>query len=205
MLLSKLNDFSLMNCFNSYSMKSVYSFFLFLLLPLLSFADSKDYINNAISLFCNSSECKKPLETYYENIKLTETEKIDIAFLSLDKLLDNPQIFSLLWGWKISLLRSYIDSLDVDKIPLRYVPILFKALKVGSVTPTGDVMVICCLEKIIGGNVGYTLSYLESKNNDLKSRLLLIDKWEILFENNKNNILKTREYKKRYFGKNVSN
>ncbi len=168
------------------------------------FALEQNEMEKLVVEFSVCDECKNSLSDYYQSENLTYEEKIDFAFLALDKLLNNPQKLSLLWSYKVSKLHVFIDSLDVDTIPLKYVPILFKALKEGSIMLTGDVMIIRCLEKIVGGNVGYTLSYLESGNFGNQSRLALIKKWEDLFEERQSDIVKTRQYKKKYFGKFVS-
>lgn len=144
------------------------------------------------------------LDAYHPDVKLSEEEKIIFAFMSLEQLLDNPQRTSLVYGWKISRICWFIDNLDPDKIPLKYIPTLFKVLKTGSVMLTGDVMIIDAIDRIVGGNPGYTMQYLEEGKFSAEERQKLIDKWERIFEENKEHILKKRYYKHKYFGKKVA-
>lgn len=83
----------------------------------------------------------------------------------------------------------------------KYVPTLFRALKIGSVMLTGDVVIIDLLDRIVGNNPGYTMQYLAENNFNNTERLALIKQWEEIFELNKENILKKRYYKRKYYGK----
>ena len=56
-------------------------------------------------------------------------------------------------------IHVFLDSVDSDKIPLKYVPTLFRALKIGSVMLTGDVVIIDLLDRIVGNN-RYTYNIL---------------------------------------------
>lgn len=102
-------------------------------------------------------------------------------------------------------IHVFLDSVDSDKIPLKYVPTLFRALKIGSVMLTGDVVIIDLLDRIVGNNPGYTMQYLAENNFNNTERLALIKQWEEIFEFNKENILKKRYYKRKYYGKKVAN
>ncbi len=70
---------------------------------------------------------------------------------------------------------------------------------------TADIIFIDALERVIGNNPGYTIQYVENGNLDKEERLGLITKWENLFKQNKEYIVKKRQYKKKYFGKKVAN
>ena len=98
-------------------------------------------------------------------------------------------------------IHVFLDSVDSDKIPLKYVPTLFRALKIGSVMLTGDVVIIDLLDRIVGNNPGY----LAENNFNNTERLALIKRWKEIFELNKENILKKRYYKRKYYGKKVAN
>lgn len=102
-------------------------------------------------------------------------------------------------------IHVFLDSVDSDKIPLEYVPTLFRALKIGSVMLTGDVVIIDLLDRIVGNNPGYTMQYLAENNFNNTERLALIKRWKEIFELNKENILKKRYYKRKYYGKKVAN
>ena len=59
---------------------------------------------------------------------LTPEQEIEFAITSLDRLLDNPQKLSLGYQFKMSKIHVFLDSVDPDRIPLKFVPTLFKAL-----------------------------------------------------------------------------
>lgn len=110
----------------------------------------------------------------------------------------------LTYAWKVSRLEGVIANLDSDRIPLEYVPTLFKALRSRTAMFDADIIFIDALERIIGNNPGYTIQYAEKKNLDKEERLALIAKWENLFKQNKEYILKKRQYKSKYYGKKVA-
>ena len=178
--------------------------FLLIILPLSGFCDGSKEIQKLVADFYRTDEMAQTLDAYHPDVKLSEEEKIIFAFMSLEQLLDNPQRTSLVYGWKISRICWFIDNLDPDKIPLKYIPTLFKVLKTGSVVLTGDVMIIDALDRIVGNNPGYTMQYLEEGKFSAEPREKLIDKWERIFEENKEHILKKRYYKHKYFGKKVA-
>ena len=100
-------------------------------------------------------------------------------------MLDDPQWSDLTYGWKISRLEGVIANLDSDRIPLEYVPVLFKALRSRTSLFDADIIFIDVLERVIGNNPGYTIQYLGNGNLDNEERLGLIAKWENLFKQNK--------------------
>lgn len=166
----------------------------------ISSSDMKGIVEN----FCKTEDKYEFISDYYPSVKLSKSESIEFAFMALDRLLDNPQKPDLKYAWKISKLSNFIDKLDPDTIPLRHVATLFKALRIGGIILTGDIIFIDLLDKIVGNNPGYTMKYLESGNFTNKKRIELIDQWEKIFEKNKENILKKRYYKSKYFGKSVA-
>lgn len=180
-------------------------YILFFLTPFLSFGISGIEMNEIVSNFCKSTDTLKRLDDYHPNVKLSEEEKIQFTFLALNKLLDNPQWPDLTYGWKISRLEGVIANLDSDRIPLEYVPALFKALRSRTSTFDADIIFIDALERVIGNNPGYTIQYVENGDLDKEERLGLIAKWENLFKQNKEYIVKKRQYKNKYFGKKVAN
>ncbi len=155
--------------------------------------------------FCQTEEKYHNLDAYHPEVKLTIDEKIEFAMKALDKLLDNPQKPSLKWSFKLSKMDIFLDGVDPVRFPLKYVPILFRSLKIGSLILTGDVITIDLLDKIVGNNPGYTMQYLERNSFSNAERLALIEKWEEIFKQNKEHILKKRYYKNKYFGKKVAN
>ena len=62
-----------------------------------------------VSNFCKSTDTLKRLDDYYPNVKLSEEEKTQFAFLALNKLLDDPQWPDLTYGWKISRILILIE------------------------------------------------------------------------------------------------
>ncbi len=180
-------------------------YILFFLTPFLSFGISDIEMKEIVSNFCKSTDTLKRLDDYYPNVKLSEEEKTQFAFLALNKLLDDPQWPDLTYGWKISRLEGVIANLDSDRIPLEYVPVLFKALRSRTSMFDADIIFIDALERVIGNNPGYTIQYVENGNLDNEERLGLIAKWENLFKQNKEYIVKKRQYKNKYFGKKVAN
>lgn len=111
--------------------------FLLIILPLSGFCDGSKEIQKLVADFYRTDEMAQTLDAFHPDVKLSEEDKINFAFMSLERLLDNPQRTSLAYGWKISRICWFIDNLDPDKIPLKYIPTLFKALKTGSVMLTG--------------------------------------------------------------------
>ena len=144
-------------------------------------------------------------EPDWEEMFLDSRPGTDEYQKALDKLLDNPQKPSLKWGFKLSKIDIFLDGIDPDRIPLKYVPILFRSLKIGSLMPTGNVITIDLLDRIVGNSPGYTMQYLEGNNLSNAESLALIEKWEEIFKQNKEHILKKRYYKNKYFGKKVAN
>lgn len=155
--------------------------------------------------FCQTEEKYHNLDAYHPEVELTIDEKIEFAMKALDKLPDNPQKPSLKWGFKRTKLDIFLDCVDPVRFPLKYVPILFRSLKIGSLILTGDVITIDLLDRNVGNNPGYTMQYLEGNNFSNAERLALIEKWEEFFKQNKEHILKKRYYKNKYFGKKVAN
>ena len=174
------------------------------LTPFLSFAISDTEMNDLVSNFCKSTDTLKRLDDYHPNVKLSEEEKTQFVFLALNQLLDNPQWADLTYGWKISRLEGVIVNLDSDRIPLKYVSVLFKALRSRTSMFDADIIFIDALERVIGNNPGYTIQYVENGNLDKEERLGLITNWENLFKQNKEHILKKRQYKNKYYGKRVA-
>ena len=172
--------------------------------PFLSFGISDTKMNEIVSNFCKSTNTLKRLDDYHPNVKLSEEEKTQFAFLALNRLLDNPQWPDLTYAWKVSRLEGVIANLDSDRIPLEYVPTLFKALRSRTTMFEADIVFIDALERVIGNNPGYTIQYVENGNLDKKERLDLIAKWENLFKQNKEYIAKKRQYKSKYYGKKVA-
>lgn len=74
--------------------------------------------------FCQTEKKHDNLDAYHSEVKLTIDEKIEFAMKALDKLPDNPQKPSLKWGFKVSKIDIFLDGVDPDRIPLKYVPIL---------------------------------------------------------------------------------
>lgn len=178
-------------------------YYTFLIMPFCAYAASQRDIDVAAKNFVMSDKTSACLTEYYPKGDLTNEEKTVFIFSSLEKILDNPEPFSTIYGWKISKLYSYIDNLPTDDIPLKYVPILFRALRVGAPMLTADVIIIDALDRIVGDNPGYKLSYIERVHPARDVRVALIDKWEEIFENNKVEIMKKREYKRKYYGKKI--
>lgn len=170
----------------------------------LSFGISDTEMNEIVSNFCKSTDTLKRLDDYHPNVKLSEEEKTQFAFLALNRLLDNPQWPDLTYAWKVSRLEGVIANLDSDRIPLEYVPTLFKALRSRTAMFDADIIFIDALERVIGNNPGYTIQYVENGNLDKKERLDLIAKWENMFKQNKEYIAKKRQYKSKYYGKKVA-
>lgn len=81
---------------------------------------------------------------------------------------------------------------------------LFKALLSRTSIFDADIVFIDALERVIGNNPGYTIQYVENGNLDKEERLDLIAKWENLFMQNKEYIVKKRQYKNKYYGKRVA-
>ncbi len=177
---------------------------LFFLTPFLSFGITDIEMNEIVSNFCKSTDTLKRIDDYHPNVKLSEEEKTRFAFLALNKLLDDPQWPDLTYGWKVSRLEGIIANLDSDRIPLEYVPVIFKALRSRASMFDADIIYIDALERVIGNNPGYTIQYVESGNLNKKERLALIAKWENLFKQNKEYILKKRQYKSKYYGKRIA-
>ncbi len=177
---------------------------LFFLTPFLSFGITDIEMNEIVSNFCKSTDTLKKLDDYHPNVKLSEEKKTQFAFLALNQLLDDPQWADLTYGWKVSRLEGVIANLDSDRIPLEYVPVLFKALRSRTSMFDGDIIFIDALERVIGNNPGYTIQYVENGNLDKEERLCLIAKWENLFKQNKEYIVKKRQYKNKYYGKRVA-
>ena len=171
---------------------------------IISFAQEKRGLDVLVSNFCKTTDKHNSLEAYHPHIKLSLEQEIEFAIASLDRLLDNPKKFSLDYQFKMSKIH-FLDSVDPDRIPLKFVPTLFKALKIGSAMLTGDVIIIDLIDRIVGNNPGYTMQYLEENNFNSAERLALIKKWEEAFEDNKEHILKKRYYKSKYYGKKVAN
>ena len=170
-----------------------------------SFAKENNEIDILVANFCKTTDKYDTLGSYHKHIKLSPEQEIEFAITSLDRLLDNPQRLNLEYQFKMSKIHVFLDSVDSDKIPLKYVPTLFRALKIGSVMLTGDVVIIDLLDRIVGNNPGYTMQYLAENNFNNTERLALIKQWEEIFELNKENILKKRYYKRKYYGKKVAN
>ena len=179
-------------------------YILFFLTPFLSFGITDIEMNEIVSNFCKSTDTLKRLDDYHPNVKLSEEEKTQFAFLALNQLLDDPQWLDLTYGWKVSRLEGVIANLDSDRIPLEYVPLLFKALRSRTSMFDGDIIFIDALERVIGNNTGYTIQYAENENLDKEERLDLITKWENLFKKNREYIVKKRQYKNKYYGKRVA-
>ena len=59
----------------------------------------------------------------------------------------------------MSKIAIFLDRVDPDRIPLKYVPILFRILKIGSAMLTGDV-IIDPLDRIVSDNPDYKIQYL---------------------------------------------
>lgn len=173
--------------------------------PILSGAIEQEKMDALVLDFRQTEEKYDNLDAYHPKLKLTIDEKIEFAMKALDKLLDNPQKPSLKWGFKLSKIDIFLDGIDPDRIPLKYVPILFRSLKIGSLMPTGNVITIDLLDRIVGNSPGYTMQYLEGNNLSNAESLALIEKWEKIFKQNKEHILKKRYYKNKYFGKKVAN
>lgn len=170
-----------------------------------SFAKENNDIDMLVANFCKTTDKYDTLEAYHKHIKLSPEQEIEFAITSLDRLLDIPQKLSLGYQFKMSKIHVFLDSVDSDKIPLKCVPTLFRALRIGSVMLTGDVIIIDLLDRIVGNNPGYTMQYLAENNFNDTERLALIKQWEEIFELNKENILKKRYYKRKYYGKKVAN
>ena len=173
-------------------------YILFFLTPFLSFGITDTEMNEIVSSFCKSTDTLKRLDDYHPNVKLSEEEKTQFAFLALNQLLDDPQWLDLTYGWKVSRLEGVIANLDSDRIPL------FKALRSRTSMFNGDIIFIDALERVIGNNPGYTIQYVENENLDKEERLDLITKWENLFKKNREYIVKKRQYKNKYYGKRVA-
>lgn len=171
---------------------------------ITSFAKENNDLDVLVSNFCKTTDKHDSLEAYHPHIKLSLEQEIEFTITSLDRLLDNPKKFSLGYQFKMSKIHVFLDSVDPDRIPLKFVPTLFKALKIGSAMLTGDV-IIDLLDRIVGNNPGYTMQYLAENNFNNTERLALIKKWEEAFEHNKEHILKKRYYKNKYYGKKVAN
>ena len=152
-------------------------------MQLLSFGISNVEMKEIVSNFCKSTDTLKRLDDYHPNVKLSD----------------------LTYGWKISRLEGVIANLDSDRIPLEYVPVLFKALRSRTSMFDADIIFIDALERVIGNNPGYTIQYVENGDLDKEERLGLIAKWENLFKQNKEYIVKKRQYTNKYFGKKVAN
>ena len=174
-------------------------------ISIISFAKEGNELDVLVSNFCNTTDKHDRLEAYHSDIKLSPEQEIEFAIISLNRLLDNPKKYSLEYQFKISKINIFLDGIDPDRIPLKYVPILFKALKIGSAMLTGDVIIIDLLDRIVGNNPGYTMQYLAENNFNNMERLALIKKWEEIFERNKEHIIKKRYYKNKYYGKKVAN
>ena len=172
---------------------------------ITSFAKENNAFDALVSNFCKTTDKHDSLEAYHPHVKLSLEQEIEFAITSLDRLLDNPKKFSLDYQFKMSKIHVFLDSVDPDRIPLKFVPTLFKALKIGSAMLTGDVIIIDLLDRIVGDNPGYTMQYLAENNFNNTERLALIKKWEEAFEHNKEHILKKRYYKNKYYGKKVAN
>ena len=181
-----------------------FTYILLFFATFLSFGISDTEMNEIVSSFCKSTNTLKRLDDYHPNVKLSEEEKTQFAFLALNRLLDNPQWPDLTYAWKVSRLEGVIANLDSDRIPLEYVPVLFKALRSRTSMFDADIVFIDALERVIGNNPGYTIQYAENRNLDKKERLDLIAKWENLFKQNKEYIAKKRQYKSKYYGKKVA-
>ena len=181
-----------------------FTYILLFFATFLSFGITDTKMNEIVSNFCKSNDTLKRLDDYHPNVKLSEEEKIQFAFLALNKLLDEPKWPDLTYAWKLSRLEGVIANLDSDRIPLEYVQILFKALHSRTAMFEADIIFIDALERVIGNNPGYTIQYAENKNLDKEERLALIAKWENMFEQNKEYILKKRQYKSKYYGKSVA-
>lgn len=149
-----------------------------------SFAKENNDIDMLVANFCKTTDKYDTLEAYHKHIKLSPEQEIEFAITSLDRLLDNPQKLSLGYQFKMSKIHVFLDSVDSDKIPLKCVPTLFRALRIGSVMLTGDVIIIDLLDRIVGNNPGYTIQYVENGDLDKEERLGLIAKWENLFKQN---------------------
>ena len=149
---------------------------------IISFAQENGGLDVLVSNFCKTTDKHDSLEAYHPHIKLSLEQEIEFAIASLDRLLDNPKNFSLGYQFKMSKIYVFLDSVDPDRIPLKFVPTLFKALKIGSAMLTGDVIIIDLLDRIVGGNPGYTMQYLAENNFNNTERLTLIKKWEEAFE-----------------------
>ena len=174
------------------------------LTPFLSFAISDTEMNDLVSDFYKTTYKYDTLIAYHSHIKLSQEQEIEFAIISLDRLLDNPKKYSLDYQFKISKLEIFLDNVDSDRIPLKCVPTLFKALKIGSAMLTADVIIIDLLDRIVGNNPGYTMQYLEKNNFNNTERLALINKWEENFKHKREHILKKRQYKSKYYGKRVA-
>ena len=172
---------------------------------IISFAQENGGLDVLVSNFCKTTDKYDSLEAYHPHIKLSLEQEIEFAIASLDRLLDNPLNFNSGYQFKMSKIYVFLDSVDPDRIPLKFVPTLFKALKIGSAMLTGDVLIIDLIDRIVGNNPGYTMQYLEENNFNSAERLALIKKWEEAFEDNKEHILKKRYYKSKYYGKKVAN
>ena len=156
---------------------------------ITSFVKENNAFDALVSNFCKTTDKHDSLEAYHPHIKLSLEQEIEFAIASLDRLLDNPKNFSLGYQFKMSKIYVFLDSVDPDRIPLKFVPTLFKALKIGSAMLTGDVIIIDLLDRIVGDNPGYTMQYLAENNFNNTERLTLIKKWEEAFELNKEYIL----------------
>ena len=117
---------------------------------IISFAQEKGGLDVLVSNFCRTTDKHNSLEAYHPHIKLSLEQEIEFAIASLDRLLDNPKKFSLDYQFKMSKIHVFLDSVDPDRIPLKFVPTLFKALKIGSAMLTGDVIIIDLLEALLG-------------------------------------------------------
>ena len=183
----------------------IFSLLILFFAPILSGAIEPKKMDALVSDFCKTEGKHDNLDAYHPEVELTIDEKIEFAMKALDKLLDNPQKPSLKWSFKRTKLDIFLDGVDPVRFPLKYVPILFRSLKIGSLILTGDVITIDLLDRIVGNNPGYTMQYLEGNNFSNAERLALIEKWEEIFKQNKEHILKKRYYKNKYFGKKVAN
>lgn len=156
-----------------------------------------------LEYFLTTEDKHERLEKYHSLEKAED--KIKFAFEALDALSGDPQRPSLKFLWKAGRVSQFLDSLDPDVIPLEYVPVLFKALKVGmSPVLEGDLLLIDCLQKICGYNPGYDFDYICQNKYDEVARMALIGEWENWFALNKVKILKKKECKKMNWGKNVA-
>ena len=185
-------------------MKKIIIIILLLKYASLAYCISSSDMEGMVEDFCKTEDKYEFISDYHSSVRLSKSESIDFVFMALDRLLDNPQKPDLKYAWKISKLSNFIDKLDPDTIPLRHVATLFKALRIGGIMLTGDIIFIDLLDKIVGNNPGYTMKYLESGNFTNETRIELINQWEKIFEENKENILKKRYYKSKYFGKSVA-